>query len=126
MDELPRLRPIAIKERRSVLFLKYGQLDVQDGAFVLVNENGVRFNQWIVRLKAVKGESHVRVFHTFVVTEDSASKRLSDIGLELPLVVRLEGNNVEAGKKTLDASGLSLVSGDSMADAAQKIVNLVD
>ncbi len=50
---------------------------------------------------------------------------VKEVGLTLPLVVRLEGNNVEAGKQTLASSGLSLVSGDSMADAAQKIVNLV-
>jgi len=48
-----------------------------------------------------------------------------DIGLKIPLVVRLEGNNVEAGKKTLAESGLAITSGDSMADAAQKIVKLV-
>ncbi len=47
------------------------------------------------------------------------------VGLRLPLVVRLEGNNVAAGKATLAASGLPIVSGDSMADAAQKIVRLV-
>ena len=48
-----------------------------------------------------------------------------EVGLKLPLVVRLEGNNVEAGKAALAASGLAIVSGDSMADAAQKIVALV-
>jgi succinyl-CoA synthetase beta subunit len=48
-----------------------------------------------------------------------------EVGLKLPLVVRLEGNNVAAGKKTLADSGLALVSGDTMADAAQKIVKLV-
>ncbi len=48
-----------------------------------------------------------------------------ETGLNLPLVVRLEGNNVAAGKATLAASGLKLVSGDSMADAAKKIVALV-
>ncbi len=48
-----------------------------------------------------------------------------ETGLKLPLVVRLEGNNVEAGKATLAASGLTIVSGDSMADAARKIVALV-
>jgi succinyl-CoA synthetase beta subunit len=42
--------------------------------------------------------------------------------LALPLVVRLEGNNVQAGKKTLAESGLTIISGDSMADAAQKVV----
>ena len=48
-----------------------------------------------------------------------------ETALTLPLVVRLEGNNVEAGKKTLAASGLKLITGDSMADAAQKIVAAV-
>ena len=48
-----------------------------------------------------------------------------EVGLKLPLVVRLEGNNVAAGKATLAGSGLTIVSGDSMADAAQKIVKLV-
>ena len=47
---------------------------------------------------------------------------VKETGLELPLVVRLEGNNVEAGKATLAASGLTIISGDSMADAAQKVV----
>jgi succinyl-CoA synthetase beta subunit len=45
--------------------------------------------------------------------------------LTLPLVVRLEGNNVVAGKKTLEESGLTIISGDSMADAAQKVVKTV-
>jgi succinyl-CoA synthetase beta subunit len=46
-------------------------------------------------------------------------------GLKLPLVVRLEGNNVEAGKATLAQSGLTIISGGSMADAAQKVVKAV-
>jgi succinyl-CoA synthetase beta subunit len=50
---------------------------------------------------------------------------VKEVGLRLPLVVRLEGNNVVAGKATLAASGLTITSGDSMADAAQKIVKLV-
>ena len=45
--------------------------------------------------------------------------------LPLPLVVRLEGNNVVAGKKTLAESGLKLITADSMADAAQKVVKAV-
>ena len=48
-----------------------------------------------------------------------------EVGLKLPLVVRLEGNNAVAGKATLAASGLALVNGDTMADSAQKIVKLV-
>jgi succinyl-CoA synthetase beta subunit len=47
---------------------------------------------------------------------------LKDTGLTLPLVVRLEGNNARAARKTLAESGLKLITADSMADAAQKIV----
>ncbi|MEL3960504.1 ADP-forming succinate--CoA ligase subunit beta [Lysinibacillus endophyticus] len=47
------------------------------------------------------------------------------VGLEVPLVVRLEGTNVERGKELLNASGLNIVAADSMADGAEKIVKLV-
>ncbi|MBT2756030.1 ADP-forming succinate--CoA ligase subunit beta [Mesobacillus foraminis] len=47
------------------------------------------------------------------------------IGLEVPLVVRLEGTNVDLGKKILNESGLNIVAAESMADGAQKIVSLV-
>ncbi len=49
-----------------------------------------------------------------------------ETNLSLPLVVRLEGNNVDLGKKILDESGLTIISGDSMSDAAQKIVKAVE
>jgi succinyl-CoA synthetase beta subunit len=45
--------------------------------------------------------------------------------LKLPLVVRLEGNNVELGKQILRDSGLPIISGGSMADAAEKVVRAV-
>ncbi|MDR4434072.1 ADP-forming succinate--CoA ligase subunit beta [Bacillus tequilensis] len=47
------------------------------------------------------------------------------VGLTLPLVVRLEGTNVDLGKKILSESGLNITSAESMADGAQKIVSLV-
>jgi len=47
------------------------------------------------------------------------------IGVEVPLVVRLEGTNVEKGKKLLAESGLNIVSADGMGDAAEKIVKAV-
>jgi len=50
---------------------------------------------------------------------------VKETDLHLPLVVRLEGNNVDLGKKILKESGLALISADSMADAAQKIVRAV-
>ena len=48
-----------------------------------------------------------------------------EVSLNVPLVVRLEGTNVELGKKILAESGLPIVSGDDLADAAQKIVKAV-
>lgn len=47
------------------------------------------------------------------------------VGLDRPLVVRLEGTNVEQGKKILNESGLDIIAADSMADGAKKIVELV-
>jgi len=45
-----------------------------------------------------------------------------EVSLKVPLVVRLEGTNVELGKKILAESGLPIISGNDMADAAQKVV----
>ena len=45
-----------------------------------------------------------------------------EVSLEIPLVVRLEGNNVAAGKKTLAESGLNLITADDIMDAAKKVV----
>ncbi len=50
---------------------------------------------------------------------------VKEVGLKVPLVVRLEGTNVEQGKKLLDESGLNLTTGSSLRDAASKIVELV-
>ncbi len=47
-----------------------------------------------------------------------------ELGLKVPLVVRLEGTNVEEGKKILKESGLNLVAANDMADGARKIVDL--
>jgi succinyl-CoA synthetase beta subunit len=50
---------------------------------------------------------------------------VKEVGLKVPLVVRLEGTNVELGKKIIKESGLNVVSADDLDDAAQKIVNAV-
>jgi succinyl-CoA synthetase beta subunit len=47
------------------------------------------------------------------------------VGLKVPLVVRLEGTNVEEGKKIINESGLNVLSANDLDDAAQKIVNAV-
>ena len=48
-----------------------------------------------------------------------------EVGLQVPLVVRLEGTNVELGKKIINESGLNVISADDLDDAAQKIVKAV-
>ena len=45
-----------------------------------------------------------------------------EVHLHVPLVVRLEGTNVDIGKKILADSGLPIISANNMADAAQKVV----
>jgi succinyl-CoA synthetase beta subunit len=45
-----------------------------------------------------------------------------EINLHVPLVVRLEGTNVELGRRILSQSGLSLIAGDNLEDAARKVV----
>ena len=48
-----------------------------------------------------------------------------EVGLQVPLVVRLEGTNVDLGKALLNESGLNIIAADTMADGAKKIVELV-
>jgi succinyl-CoA synthetase beta subunit len=50
---------------------------------------------------------------------------VKEVGLEVPLVVRLEGTRVKEGKAILDQSGLNVISADDLDDAAQKIVAAV-
>ncbi|WP_374275226.1 ADP-forming succinate--CoA ligase subunit beta [Brevundimonas sp.] len=50
---------------------------------------------------------------------------VKEVGLEVPLVVRLEGTNVDAGKRILNESGLAITAADDLDDAAQKIVAAV-
>ena len=50
---------------------------------------------------------------------------VKEVGLEVPLVVRLEGTNVDLGKKIIDSSGLNVIAAEDLDDAAQKIVAAV-
>ena len=94
---------------------------------------GASKDQVIAAFKIILGDSNVRgilvnIFGGIMdcnVIAQGIVDAVKEVGLKLPLVVRLEGNNVAAGKATLAASGLPLVAGDTMADAAQKIVKLV-
>jgi succinyl-CoA synthetase beta subunit len=50
---------------------------------------------------------------------------VKEVGLKVPLVVRLEGTNVELGKKIISESGLNVIAANDLADGAQKIVEAV-
>ena len=49
-----------------------------------------------------------------------------EVALELPLVVRLEGTNVEKGKAILDGAGIDLIAADDLGDAAAKVVQAIE
>jgi CRISP-associated protein Cas1 len=68
MDQiLPQLKPIPMKERLSILFVNYGRLDVIDGAFVLVDKNGVRTHIPVGSVACLMLEPGTRVSHAAVV-----------------------------------------------------------
>ena len=50
---------------------------------------------------------------------------VKEVGLQVPLVVRLEGTNVELGKTIIRDSGLNVIPADDLDDAAQKVVSAV-
>jgi succinyl-CoA synthetase beta subunit len=83
--------------------------------------------QIILRSSKVKG-IFVNIFGGIMRCDVVASGVVAatlDLELKVPLVVRLEGTNVEAGKKILDESGLAIQSASSMGDGARKIVAAV-
>lgn len=91
---------------------------------------GATKEQVAAAFKIITGDSNVEailinifggIMDCNVIAEGvvAASK---EVGLSIPLVVRLEGNNVDVGKKTLEASGLNLITGDDILDAAKKVV----
>jgi succinyl-CoA synthetase beta subunit len=94
---------------------------------------GASKDQVVAAFKIILGDPNVKGIFVNIfggimdcnVIATGIVEAVKEVGLKLPLVVRLEGNNVAAGKKTLADSGLTIVSGDTMADAAQKIVKLV-
>ncbi|MRG97437.1 ADP-forming succinate--CoA ligase subunit beta [Polyangium spumosum] len=99
-------------------------LDVGGGA---TQEQVKKAFQMILRSEKVKG-IFVNIFGGIMrcdVVAAGVVAATKELGLKVPLVVRLEGTNVEAGRKILDESGLTIQSASSMADGAQKIVAAV-
>ena len=62
----PPLRPLPIKDRSSIVFLQYGQVDVRDGAFVLVDKDGVRIQIPVGGLACLMLEPGITITHAAV------------------------------------------------------------
>ena len=63
---LPPLRPIPIRERISVIFIEYGEIDVLDGAFVVIDAGGVRTHIPVGGVACIMLEPGTRVSHRAV------------------------------------------------------------
>ena len=50
---------------------------------------------------------------------------VKDVGMQIPVIVRLEGTNVDLGKQMLKTSGLNIISANGLTDAAVQAVNAV-
>lgn len=98
-------------------------LDVGGGA---TTENVTAAFKIITRDPNVKG-IFVNIFGGIMKCDTIANgvvEAVKQVGLQVPLVVRLEGTNVELGKRIIDESGLNVVSAANMRDGARKIVEL--
>lgn len=63
---LPPLKPLPMKDRVSMVFVQYGQIDVQDGAFVVIDQNGVRTHIPVGSVACIMLEPGTRVSHAAV------------------------------------------------------------
>lgn len=111
-----------------IIKLKGGEpanfLDVGGGASAETVKNGFRIILSDKNVKAVL----INIFGGIVRCDRVANgvvQAVKELGLNSPIVVRLAGTNAEEAKVILDNSGLSVVSADSMEDAAEKVVKLV-
>ena len=59
------------------------------------------------------------------VIAEGVVQAIKDVGLTVPLVVRLEGTRVSEGKNIINKSGLNVIAADDLDDAAKKIVDSV-
>ena len=73
---LPPLKPIPMKERVSLLFIEYGQIDVIDGAFVVVDKTGVRTHIPVGGVACLMLEPGTRVSHAAVALASRAGTLL--------------------------------------------------
>ena len=94
---------------------------------------GAQKDQIVKAFKIITSDENVRgilinIFGGIMrcdIIADGVVEAVKEVSLSVPLVVRLEGTNVEKGKDILNKSGLAITSADNLADAAEKIVKAV-
>jgi succinyl-CoA synthetase beta subunit len=99
-------------------------LDVGGGASTEMVENGFRI---ILSDQNVKGVL-INIFGGILrcdVLAEGVVQAAKKTGINVPVVVRMEGTNVEAGRKILSESGLNLITAVNLKDAAQKVAEIV-
>lgn len=77
---LPPLKPIMMKERLSMIFIEYGQIDVIDGAFVVIDKNGVRTHIPVGSVACIMLEPGTRVSHAAAALAARAGTLLVWVG----------------------------------------------
>ncbi len=100
--------------------------------FLDVGGNATR-EQVTAAFKIILADSHVKgilinIFGGIMkcdIIAEGVLAAVREVGLKLPLVVRLEGTHVELGRKILRESGLNVITADSLSDAARKVVETV-
>jgi succinyl-CoA synthetase beta subunit len=96
-------------------------LDVGGGATAEMVKNGLKILVADPKVKAIL----INIFGGILRCDTLAKgviEAASEIKLELPIVIRMEGTNVEIGRKMLNESGLKLIVAKTMKEAAQKVI----
>jgi len=98
-------------------------LDVGGGANAEQIKNAFRILMSDTNVKAVLINIFGGILRCDVLAQGVIAA-VTDLGVRVPIVIRMEGTNVELGKKMLKESGLNFTTADSMGEAAEKVVQL--
>ncbi len=99
-------------------------LDVGGGASAEMVENGFKIMLSDENVKGILINIFGGILRCDVLAK-GVVKAAEKIGIRVPVVIRMEGTNVEEGRKILAESGLNLITAIDMKDAAQKVANIV-
>ena len=98
-------------------------LDVGGGANADQIRNAFRILMADANVKAVLINIFGGILRCDVLAEGVIAA-VNELDVKVPIVIRMEGTNVEAGKQMLRGSGLNFVTADTMGDAAERVVTL--